>query len=237
MLIAHACFSSHCKPVCVSAQSYHLNRKKASNMKRMLCLVLICVAMSAPAYSEPTPDNMEGFSVDLTGITEEQSRVLAPSLRRQLQIITSVNLPASMLAFFRTVPIVIESSYSSGSRALFRERGRSGVGEVHAGLLPLDGDKPVLLHEMMHAYDAKYWQHKNPEVNSAYQAALTQNLYAPKSHFMLNQGEFFAISATVYLYGDIAQVPYNCSTLILRQSNYVEFLEGLFGHHVFCDAH
>ena len=206
-------------------------------MKRKLCTLLLCFAIVVPAHSQALPDDMDGFRVNLTGLTDEQRQALMPSLRRQLQIITSVHLPAAMLAFFRSVPIVVQRSYNEKSRAMYRDSGFGGLGEVDTGLLPLDDDKPVLLHEMMHAYDAKYWHHNNPDVNAAYQAALTQSLYAPKSHFMQNQGEFFAISATVYLYGPVAQPPHNCEVLALRQPQYVEFMERLFGHHEFCDVH
>ncbi|MEI7516418.1 MAG: hypothetical protein WCK81_13610 [Betaproteobacteria bacterium] len=197
-----------------------------------LGLALVC---ATGTHSEPAAGDWNGFQVDVSRINAEQRQSLAPSILEQLRIITSVDLPPAMLAFFRTVPIVVDASYVAQSRALFQGRGQGGYGEIHAGLKPLDPGKPVLLHEMMHAYDAQYWHNAKPEVNTAYQQALAENLYPRESHFMHNQGEFFAISSTVYLYGNIAQVPHDCRTLAARQAQYLRFLADVFGRHALCD--
>lgn len=202
---------------------------------RGFCVLWLGLLCATWTRSETVDTDWNGFRVDMSRTNIEQRQALTPSILAQLKIIISVDLPPAMLAYFRTVPIVVDANYSAHSRALFHGSDGDGHGEIKTGLMPLDPAKPVLLHEMMHAYDGKYWHNANPQVTAAYQQAVAQSLYPAQSHFMHNAGEFFAISSTVYLYGHIAQPPYDCRKLAEHQGQYVLFFEKLFGHHKLCD--
>ena len=104
-------------------------------------------------------------------------------------------------------------------------------------LNPRESKRPILLHEMLHAYDANQWDFNHATVIAAYERALSEKLYPPsavKAHFLSNPREYFAISATIYLVGQIQQEPFNCAVLAKKQPRYVEFLEQLFGKHSHC---
>jgi hypothetical protein len=171
-------------------------------------------------------------------LSAAQRQALTPYYVEQIELIESVVLPKEMLAFMKTIPIVADPDYPTGATGgQYRRKSPKGVGQVVTGLSPIPAKKPVLLHEMLHAYDANKWGNNNEIVRTAYESALSEKLYPPstvKSHFLLNRQEFFAISGTIYLFGKIQQEPFNCEILAKKQVEYIQFLGRVFGKHSHC---
>ena len=184
-----------------------------------------------------TSDQFSGFQVDMSALNAQQKAIAIPEYANQIQVIQKANLPVSIYEFMKTVPIVADPTLPlSGTPALFSAKGADkGVVKSYVG--PMPSDKPILLHEMLHAYDWNYWKFALPEVTKAYTDAMTKALYpdSANSHFLENASEFFAISGTIYLVGSIQQPPYNCKALTFNQTDYVKFLETIFGKHPYCN--
>jgi hypothetical protein len=92
-----------------------------------------------------------------------------------------------------------------------------------------DGDRPILLHEFLHAYHAKMLPEgfKNPTVLLHYNAA--KALYPSDAYLVTNEREFFAVTASVFLYGKEAIEPFTRSKIREKQPEYYNYLIWLFG--------
>jgi len=150
----------------------------------------------------------------------------------QLKIVESADLPDSMLDFFRRIPLVLEPGPVGGSPALYQDTGVYGVVRIRP--VPLPKNRPIILHELLHGYHAKVLTRENQEILRAYRKATQSREYSadfPSAHFLENPSEFFAVTASIFLFGTIQQPPFNCSVLAKSQPEYIDFLERKFGRH------
>ena len=68
----------------------------------------------------------------------------------------------------------------------------------------------------------------NPDV-ARFRQGITDRHVWPKTAIMLeNNGEFFAVTASAYLYGDITREPYTRADLKKTQPDYYQWLANLF---------
>ena len=207
------------------------------NMKTSsLAALFTLLFMALPASAQSV--DFRGFQMDMTHLTPQQKQKLTPSYLEQIRIIEAANLPTEMLEFFKTVPIIVDPTFvRTTTSAIYRRTKDDPKGEVVVDLTPIDPAKPVLLHEMLHAYDANFWNFKNQVVVGAYNRAKSERLYSEKvekSHFLENAREFFAIAGTIYLVGTIKQEPYDCKVIAAQQLIFVQFLERTFGPKPHC---
>jgi hypothetical protein len=91
--------------------------------------------------------------------------------------------------------------------------------------------RPVILHELLHAYHNVIMPQgfKNPGVLLHYDLAKGGNLYPAGAYLMSNEKEFFAVTASVFLYGKVAAEPFTRSNLKQKQPDYYNYLVYLFG--------
>jgi hypothetical protein len=83
----------------------------------------------------------------------------------------------------------------------------------------------------MHAYhDQKLpGGFKNPRIIMFYQRAKNVSAYPADAYVMKNVKEYFACTATAYLYGVTAKEPYRREEIEKTQPKYFECLKALFG--------
>jgi len=91
---------------------------------------------------------MHGFRVEYAKVGSHALQRMQPSLERQFEIVEEVNLPPAVLDFFKTVPVVIVPELNTGFGHAGIETGRQIV-ELKSAELPRD--RPILLHELLHA--------------------------------------------------------------------------------------
>jgi hypothetical protein len=201
-------------------------------------LFFLCAALVTTVPAGAQTDPFRGFIIDMSRLTPEQKQSLTPSYQQQIKIIEDANLPKEMLEFFKTVPTIIDPALSKGGKsAVYRRSKKDPKGHVVVDTTPIDPAKPVLLHEMLHAYDSSFWDFNHPVVLAQYKKAIDHRLYsakAEKSHFLENPREYFAIAGTIYLVGTIKQEPYDCKIIAAKQTELVEFLERTFGPKPHC---
>jgi hypothetical protein len=144
----------------------------------------------------------------------------ARALKRQIDITESVGLDDSVLQFLRGIEIkIIPSHPDSGHYS----------GEVIIGSIQPTDDRPVLLHEFMHAFHERVLPSgfANPQILEFYERAKSENLYRRDAYVLSSVAEFFAITATVFLCGRVARPPFTREQLRLRQPTYFGYLHHL----------
>lgn len=184
------------------------------------------VADATPTLSEST--EYHGFRVDDHLLSAQQKAVFLPSFIKQLTIVESVGLPVEALDFFREIPIVVDPTLREMPGQY------TGTGIVRVQPVPMAGNKPILLHELLHAYHQKIVSLQNQDVIRAYQKEKQPGVFPANfqsAHFLENNREYFAVTASIFLFGDIQQPPFNCAIVAKNDPEYLAFLAGLFGPH------
>jgi hypothetical protein len=199
---------------------------KGSTFMRRLCVTLLSLALASAGAAA---SDYHGFQID-DSAQQLASDALA-SLTAQLDVVESSGLPPGVLAQLKQTPIVVDPGLR-GNPGIFAVRGGSGA--VYVRPIVFDANKPILLHELLHAYHFRVLGLDRPEIQQAYQRAKGSDAFPARfqsSHFLENGKEFFAVTGTLYLFGDIQQPPFSCAALAKLDSGYLAFLAQQFGPH------
>jgi hypothetical protein len=92
-----------------------------------------------------------------------------------------------------------------------------------------DRERPVLLHELLHAYQDHILPggFANPGALSWFKQATDKRLYPADQYLMTNEREFFAVTASVFLFG--RDGPVDRAKIREVQPDYYKYLVWLFG--------
>jgi hypothetical protein len=194
-------------------------------LRRVAAIAAAClVALHAGAAE------YHGFRIDEDSLHGQLSAAAAASLQEQLAIVEAAGLPPAVLASFKATTILVDPDLR-GNPGVFSVQGGSPAVRVRPIVFPQN--KPILLHELLHAYHYQVLSMRNRDIDQAYRRAMDKGLFAQfrSSHFLENQKEFFAVSGTLFLFGDIAQPPFRCEALNQLGQAYLAFLEAQFGPH------
>jgi len=183
--------------------------------------------------AETTSDaivEMRGFQVDFHLASERDRKLVLRSLDEQLEIVEATKVPPSVMEFFRTVPIVVDPALTAMNGEYRQQDGRWIV-RMKPTKLP--GDRPIALHELLHAYHHQVLKQPTPQVGRAFQHAQQSKIYPDRyrdAHFLENGKEYFAVIASIYLLDKkIDQPPFDCSIPAKTQPEFIAFLAELFG--------
>lgn len=121
-----------------------------------------------------------------------------------MKLIEALALPADVVQFFQSVELSYDPTLTAQAGAFSIVDGR---GDVRIRPVRFDSERPIILHELLHAYHFFKLGLDHPEVISAYRAALAANDSAVRVYFLANAKEFFAVTASFYLVGAIKQPP------------------------------
>lgn len=192
----------------------------------LACLALV---LTAPV---PAAENYRGFTVDDSRVRKlPEHAALITATMEQIDIVHDVSLPADILSFAQVVKLelVPTGTFRSPTPGRYSGRGEQSV-QLSTGIVTT-GRKPVLLHELMHAYHDQRIErgYGNRKILAYYQEAQGLKTYASKSHMMANEKEFFACAATAYLFGVTAQEPFRREKVREAQPGFHDYLKSLFG--------
>lgn len=168
-----------------------------------------------------------GFTVDTTAARSAPNlKAIEASLRHQIDITADCGVMPKIADFFKAQEIFVRPGQGDGGgRFSSRSKGVSVDLAVDAP------EKPVLLHEMLHAYH--WWVlpdgFKNADLLRFYQRALEGGFYPPGAYVLKNVQEFFAVTGSLYLWGNVDRPPHNRKTLHDNQPVYYKWLGDLFG--------
>jgi hypothetical protein len=92
-----------------------------------------------------------------------------------------------------------------------------------------DRERPVLLHELLHAYHDHILSggFANPAALSWFKQATDKHFYPADQYLMTNEKEFFAVTASVFLFG--RDGPIDRAKIKEVQPDYYKYLVWLFG--------
>ena len=176
------------------------------------------------ACADPLVFNYHGWHVDLTNAKgAESDPKMISAVKRQLDIVEHVDLKPQILQFMRTIKI-----WANPAGGKFGPGHYGHSTGVDVRVERLDPHKPIILHELLHAYHDQELPSgfRNPEITGFYERGKE---YWPAGAYMLkNNREFFAVTASVYLFGDIVRPPYSRAKLRAKQPVYYRWLTKLF---------
>lgn len=192
-----------------------------------LCRYFAMSAWMVLAASHALAADYNGFKIDeaKAGLSSEARA----SLHKQLDIIESAALPPAVLDAMQQTPVVVDPGLR-GNPGIFAVR--DGVPSVHVQPIEFPTNKPILLHEFLHAYHFRVIHLDRPEIQDEFQLVKHSSLFPARfqsSHFLENAKEFFAVTGTLYLFGNIQQPPFDCTALSRLRPQYLKFLESQFG--------
>ena len=177
-------------------------------------------------HPQPSLDfDYRGWRVRADAAARQQpSAKTVAAIKAQIDIVEQLRLKPPIIEALRAQPIYADASIG-------REVGRySAERRILLRVKRLDAKRPSLLHALLLAYqDQKIpGGFANPDVARYRQQILTRHIW-PKTAIMLqNNGEFFAVTASAYLYGEITREPYTRADLKKTQPDYYRWLARLF---------
>jgi len=191
--------------------------------RRALLASPLLLTAQAPA---PLTLTHQGFTVDISIAANLPNRAaIEASLKRQIDITAGCGAKADIMAFFREQRIGLKTDPRFGP-GRFTTAG--GV-LIQAAALPPENS--ILLHELCHALHYLYVPDgiRNADILRFYGNAQRGQLYPANEYLMSNVGEFFAVTASLYLWGKVAREPHTRENLRAKQPVYVAWLAELFG--------
>jgi hypothetical protein len=168
-----------------------------------------------------------GFTVDTTGAQSAPNlKAIEASLKHQIDIVADCGVAPKILDFFKSEAIFVRPGQGDGGGRFSSKS--SGVA-VDAMVDP--PEKPIVLHELLHAY---HWYvipdgFKNADLLRFYANAQDGGFYPPDAYVLKNVQEFFAVTGSLYLWGNVDRPPHDRKTLHDNQPVYYKWLGDLFG--------
>lgn len=194
--------------------------------------MLLTVCALHLAGTATAEQNYRGFIIDDRAVEQEPNlSAVMEATQTQIDLVHAVGLPTAMMNFFQNVgfELVPTGTFKQPNPGRYTGKGSRRV-QVTVGIVRI-GPKPVLLHELLHAYHDQILPKgfRNPEILALYQQARSIAAFATKSHMMANPQEYFACVATAYLHGVTGQEPYNRDKIRENQPECFAYLQELFG--------
>lgn len=184
------------------------------------------VPLFGPKRPVPSLDfSYRGWQVraDAVARTQPADKTIR-AIKAQIDIVEQLRLKPEMLESLRTLPIYADPT-------LGREVGRyTGDRRILLRVKRLDPKHPALLHALLLAYQDRRLPggFANADV-ARYRQQITGRRVWPKTAIMLeNNGEFFAETASAYLFGEITREPYTRTDLKKTQPDYYQWLADRF---------
>jgi len=186
---------------------------------------VVCFAAARTAAADPLIFEYHGWHIDLTKARgKEPDQKMIAAVKRQLDIVEQVNLQPQALQFMRTIKLWanpdLDEKVGPG------HYGHATGVDFRANLL--DPQKPIILHELLHAYHDRMLPggFNNPDVDAYYDRARGQ--WPNQAYMMSNKREFFAVTASVYLFGYIDRQPHSRENIRNKQPRYYQWLADQF---------
>lgn len=187
-------------------------------MFRLVFTSALLAAVPPVAADAAATVDYHGFRFDTTAIDGRPDEpALVEGAKAQVDIVESVGLTQDTLAFLRRYTIHLASGSGGG------HFGRDGVS---INLTSHADDRPILLHEEMHAFEAGRLPGgiDNPAMRRFFARAQTPGLWPAGSYMLKNAREFFAMTTSVALYGHAARPPFTREALAQKQPNYLAWI-------------
>jgi hypothetical protein len=202
----------------------NLTRRRNLFLTASLAGLLLCSA-SAFAQSDVASGKLiyRGFTVDVSGAPDFAA--IENSVKHQLDIVADCGAKPEILAFFRSQEIRLRPGSGDGGGHFDPE----SLG-VTVDASPSPPANPVILHELLYAYHYRVMngRFRNADILDFYEKA-KQAGYQRGANMLRNPQEFFAVTASLYLWGSVDRPPHTRENLKAKQPEYYDWLGQLFG--------
>ncbi|MBI1404704.1 MAG: hypothetical protein GC145_01095 [Caulobacter sp.] len=192
--------------------------------RRVMTLILGAPVMALSGAALAADDDVwRGFRIELSALDPDRRAPVLASLHRQIDIVESLAIRPGIKAWFRDIEIIVNPQ--------LRQPGRYGRRRLEMAAAVSPADNPVLLHEMLHGYhfDRLEGGRANPEVIAAWTAARDSGHWPDRAYMLTNPGEFFAMTASVALWGRAARPPATRAALQAAMPDWYDWLVREFG--------
>jgi hypothetical protein len=194
-----------------------------------IAVAINVIAAQTAWAGDPRIFDYHGWHIDLTGAPGAVAdRKTIGAVKHQLDIVEHVGLKPQVVEFMRTIKI-----WANPNGQRFGPGHYARATGIDLRLRALVPTKPIILHELLHAYHDQQLPDgfANQDIEKFYDRGKTAG-WPADSYMLTNNREFFAVTASVYLFGDIPRPPHSRSQLRARQPRYYEWLAALFddGH-------
>ncbi len=198
------------------------------SITRVLAAALVVAVSLLAATTASSADllivDYRGWHVDLSGArgTMPDEKMIT-AIKRQIDMVEQVRLKPQVLAFMRTIKTWANPKQTkTGPGHYARATG------IDLRMPLLEPNRPILLHELLHAYHHQQLPNgfDNADIEKFYERAKGAG-WPEESYMMSNHREFFATTASVYLFGDIPRPPESRKELRTRQPQYYQWLADL----------
>lgn len=179
------------------------------------------IAQNGPAFA------YRGITVDTSAaLSQPNLKEVVASLKHQIDIVVECGAKPEIMTFFKSQPVSVKPGQGDGGGHF-----SSKVEGVTVDAAVVAPEKPVLLHELLHAYHFRVLPGalQNPDLARFYDIARQNEFYPPDSYVLKNVQEFFAVTGSLYLWGNVDRPPNNRATLQEKQPVYYQWLGNLFG--------
>jgi hypothetical protein len=187
----------------------------------------VATAPAVPAIPADGRLSYRGFTVDATEIRDApQYKAIMTSFVHQIDIVADCGAKPEQLQFFRSQTVLVKHA-PPGGFGHFDSRS-PGVTLADAVEEP---QKPILLHELLHAYHFRVMPggFRNAEIMTFFNRAQSSGAYPKDAYVLKNVQEFFAVTASLYLWGNVDRPPHTRDKLKAAQPVYTTWLGQLFG--------
>jgi hypothetical protein len=173
--------------------------------------------------SSSAKETYRGFQIDLSELSAKERRKYFDSLHAQVDLVESVAMKPDIKDYFRTITVHIDPALKHGGRA-----SRRGLFLAGAEMPP---DNPVLLHELLHVYHHSQLPdgRQNRDVLRFYERAKASGEFPADAYMLTNAGEYFAMTASVVLYGRASRPPSTRDTVKRTQPQAYAWIVREFG--------
>jgi hypothetical protein len=168
------------------------------------------------------------MSVDVSTVQSLPNRdAILESLRGQIANIDAAISDPALKSFVQSVPLVMTANLSGADNAAYSGSTKNVVLTTPS----YSPEKPVILHELMHAYhDQKLpGGFGNAEIQKLFDQARSSGQFPAGSYMLSSVGEYFAMMASVYLHGTAARDPFTRDAIKQKQPDCYSWLVKEFG--------
>ncbi len=190
---------------------------------RRRMLAVIAATTAVPGAALAATRDYRGWTVDESALPSGLDAGQWDSLKAQIDLVESVSIKPEIKDFWRAQVLIIAPT--------LKEPGWAGRMRLLLSPDPQQRENPVLLHELIHVYHFNRMDGgaRNPTVLGFYEAAKRGGWYPERSYMMTKPIEFFAMNASVVLWGRAARPPFTRATVQRNQPDLYAFIVAEFG--------
>jgi hypothetical protein len=173
--------------------------------------------------------NFKGMDVDVASVRSAHNRdTILEALRKQIDIVDTTVTDPAQRAFLKSIPLMMSSAPGAApNNAAYYRDTKTVVLQSQS----YDANKPVILHELLHAYHEQRLPNgsANADIQRLFQQAQTNGAFPAGAYMLSSVPEYFAMMASVYLHGSDARDPFTRQAIKEKQPDCYDWLVKEFG--------